>query len=82
MWRERGEDGKPRDDIELPFHSSYGTSGWRDARHVGYKMKFPLLDAYPREHKIEVHRGGWNKGSRGTKPLTTKRIDGNKFIIV
>lgn len=31
----------------------------RNARHVGYKMKFSLLDAHPREHKIEVHRGGW-----------------------
>lgn len=73
-------------------------------------MKFPLLDAHPREHKIEVHRGGWLRergfargcGAAGVgddyyggdgdgdvddenytqKLLTTKRIDGNKFIIV
>lgn len=46
-WR---EDGKPGDDIEPPFHSSYGSGG----RHVGYKMKFPL--AYP--HEIEVQGAG------------------------
>lgn len=57
------EQGTDRDDIELPFHSCYGTESGvagPDDSHVGYKMKFPLLDAYPREHKIEVHRGGWD----------------------
>lgn len=55
----RCEDGTAEMISNFHFIPLMGPRG-AGARHVGYKMKFPLLDAYPGEHKIEVHRGGWD----------------------
>lgn len=43
-------------------------------------MKFPLHDAYPREHKIEVHRGGWKQEATGGDKASDDKKDRWKQI--
>ncbi|GJQ67920.1 hypothetical protein Trydic_g16679 [Trypoxylus dichotomus] len=48
-------------------------------------MKFPLLDAHPREHKIEVHGGGWmglRKKKRVSRGDVAQRGFGDDYYTV
>lgn len=93
----RGEDGKPRDDIEVPFHSSCGTGsggpgGGRGALDIqDTKWNSPCsMHIQPNTKLKSIGDRGRRREEEETHtqrrrhrlPTTTKTMDGNKFIMV